>query len=106
MKHIIKVAFYASLLVQGALAHQSISDDDEGDSMIHNKGASIGLEKSTKIEKVLSKFAMIHYFGGNDPSARANIIVARDKNNNKIVEVDLDEEPIPDMESKFSEDVF
>jgi len=94
------------LLVQGALAHQSISDDDEGDSMIHNKGASIGLEKSTKIEKVLSKFAMIHYFGGNDPSARANIIVARDKNNNKIVEVDLDEEPIPDMESKFSEDVF
>jgi len=59
--------------------------------MIRNSGNSIGLEKSSKIEKVLSKFSMVHYFGGNDPSARASIIVARDKNNNKIVEVDLDE---------------
>lgn len=106
MKNLVKVAFYASLLVLGTHAHQGISDDDDIDTIINKVGASMGLEKSSKIEKVLSKYAMVHYFTGNDPSARASIVVARDKNNNKIVEVDLDESPIQDMNTKFSEDVF
>lgn len=65
------------------------------------------LEPVKKIDKTSAKYGVTHSFAGQERKTRGNLLVFRNKANNKIVELEFVEDDIAsDMASEFSEDAF
>ena len=59
------IAFGTFLANDPAMAHQAVSDEDDGDAFLLNRQAPVDLEPVTKFEKTSAKFTVMHAFSGS-----------------------------------------